>query len=96
MQGEVSKSNMTNLVLAQQLIKSNALAARYLLGIGERETEFLVSLGPSAMQRLADSGTLLFNFRFSGESLPKLQAYLDGDYLAFTQAEMASFVGMQS
>ena len=96
MQGEVSKSNMTNLVLAQQLIKSNALAARYLLGIGERETEFLVSLGPSAMQRLADSGTLLFNFRFSGESLPKLQAYLDGDDLAFTQAEMASFVGMQS
>lgn len=89
MQGEISKTNMTNLLLAQQMIQAKPLVARHLLDIDEVEEQFIANLGPSALQRLASCGALLFSFKFSGESLKSLQAFVDGDELALSQAELA-------
>ncbi len=60
---EVQEANLSNLLLAQSLIRADREQALYRLGISEETANLLTSMTPTQVVRAARTNTLLFQFR---------------------------------
>jgi len=83
---ELEKLNSHFLMLAQKHLSSNPITAKHKLGVDDATAEFLTSMSPLDIQRLAESGICTVQFRFDSASLNHLSNYIAGDDLAITQA----------
>ncbi len=88
---EVKFANYQNLVFAQHMIQNAPLAARQLLGIGEKEASFIENLTSSQIDKLSQTDLLLFSFRFKEPSISSLQDFIAGDELALTHLHLTTF-----
>jgi len=64
---EIREANLSYLMLAQSLIRSDRDQALYRLGISEESAALIVLLTPAQMMKIAASNTLLCRFRMDDE-----------------------------
>lgn len=64
---EIREANLSYLMLAQSLIRTDREQALYRLGIGEDTATLLTSLTPAQMMKIAGGNTLLCRFRMDDD-----------------------------
>ena len=64
---EIREANLTYLMLAQSLIRTDREQALYRLGISEESAALIALLAPSQMMKIASSNTLLCRFRMDDD-----------------------------
>jgi flagellar transcriptional activator FlhD len=64
---EIREANLSYLMLAQNLIRSDREQALYRLGISEESATMIALLAPSQMMRIASGNTLLCRFRMDDD-----------------------------
>ena len=64
---EIREANLSYLMLAQSLIRSDREQALYRLGISEESASLIALLAPSQMMKIASSNTLLCRFRMDDD-----------------------------
>jgi flagellar transcriptional activator FlhD len=64
---EIREANLSYLMLAQSLIRSDREQALFRLGISEESAALIAQLAPSQMMRIASSNTLLCRFRMDDD-----------------------------
>lgn len=64
---EIREANLSYLMLAQSLIRSDREQALYRLGISEENAELLNLLTPAQMMKIASGNTLLCRFRMDDD-----------------------------
>jgi flagellar transcriptional activator FlhD len=67
MLNEIREANLSYLMLAQSLIRTDRDQALYRLGISEDNAALLALLTPSQMMKIASSNTLLCRFRMDDD-----------------------------
>jgi len=71
---EIRELNLSYLMLAQQILRSDRASAMLKLGIGEDIAELIENLSPSQVLRMASSDMLLCQFRFDDTLLLNLMS----------------------
>jgi flagellar transcriptional activator FlhD len=74
---EIREANLSYLMLAQSLIRSDREQARYRLGVSDATAGLITALTPAQMLKIASGSTLLCRFRMDDElvwSLPPTTA----------------------
>jgi|GEM_PF-4756378 hypothetical protein len=87
---ELIKLNSHFLMAAQRQLSINPITAKHKLGMDEETANFVSSMSPLDIQRMAESGICVIKFKFEVESLPYLTNYINGDDLAITQAVLGA------
>jgi len=64
---EIREANLSYLMLAQNLIRSDREQALYRLGISEESAQMIGLLSPAQMMRVASGNTLLCRFRMDDD-----------------------------
>ena len=64
---EIRETNLTYLMLAQNLIRKDKAEAQFRLGISEESAELMAALSPAQLSRIASSSMLLCRFRMDDE-----------------------------
>jgi flagellar transcriptional activator FlhD len=64
---EIREANLSYLMLAQSLIRSDREQALFRLGIGEETAGMIAALTPAQMMKIAGGNTLLCRFRMDDE-----------------------------
>ncbi len=64
---EIRETNLSYLMLAQSLVRSDREQALYRLGVSEETATLLATLSPAQIQKLAASSTLLCRFRMEDD-----------------------------
>ena len=64
---EIREANLSYLMLAQSLIRSDREQALFRLGISEDTANLLVTLTPAQMMKIATGNTLLCRFRMDDD-----------------------------
>ena len=64
---EIRESNLSYLMLAQSLIRSDRDQALYRLGISEETAALIALLSPGQMMKIASGNTLLCRFRMDDD-----------------------------
>ena len=64
---EIREANLSYLMLAQSLIRTDRDQALYRLGISEESAALIVLLTPAQMMKIAASNTLLCRFRMDDD-----------------------------
>ena len=64
---EIREANLSYLMLAQNLIRSDREQALYRLGISEESATMIALLAPSQMMKIASGNTLLCRFRMDDD-----------------------------
>jgi flagellar transcriptional activator FlhD len=64
---EIREANLSYLMLAQSLIRSDREQALYRLGISEESASMIALLAPSQMMKIASGNTLLCRFRMDDD-----------------------------
>ncbi|WKB53489.1 flagellar transcriptional regulator FlhD [Eleftheria terrae] len=64
---EIREANLSYLMLAQNLIRTDREQALYRLGVSEDTADLLEVLSPAQMLKIASGNTLLCRFRFDDE-----------------------------
>ena len=64
---EIREANLSYLMLAQSLIRSDREQALYRLGIGEDTATLIGALTPAQIMKIAQTNTLLCRFRMDDE-----------------------------
>ena len=64
---DIREANLSYLMLAQSLIRSDREQALFRLGISEESASLIALLAPSQMMRIASSNTLLCRFRMDDD-----------------------------
>jgi flagellar transcriptional activator FlhD len=64
---EIREANLSYLMLAQSLIRSDREQALYRLGISEESAAMIALLAPSQMMKIASGNTLLCRFRMDDD-----------------------------
>ncbi len=64
---EIREANLSYLMLAQSLIRSDREQALFRLGISEESAAMLALLSPAQMMKIASGSTLLCRFRMDDE-----------------------------
>lgn len=70
----ITEVNLSYLILAQQMIRSDRAAALYRLGITEAVAELIDSLKPSQLLKVASGGALMCRLRVSDATVWDLLA----------------------
>lgn len=73
---EIREINLGYLLLAQQLIRDDRIAAIYRLGINQDVADIIEKLSSSQLLKMASSNSLLCRFRFNDTTIAEL---LSGD-----------------
>jgi flagellar transcriptional activator FlhD len=60
---EIQETNLTYVMLAQQMLREDPDTAMYRLGVSKPVADILVNLSPAQTARMAASSTLLCRFR---------------------------------
>lgn len=61
---EIRETNLSYMLLAQQMIQSDKVAAIFRLGVSEEMANLISGLSPSQILKMADSNVMLCRFRF--------------------------------
>ena len=69
---EIRETNLSYLILAQSLIRTDRVQALYRLGLSEEVADLLDQLSPAQMMRIAQGNMLLCRFRFDDALLWQL------------------------
>ena len=64
---EIREANLSYLMLAQSLIRTDREQALYRLGISEENASLIALLSPAQMMKIASGNTLLCKFRMDDE-----------------------------
>ena len=64
---EIREANLSYLMLAQSLIRSDREQALFRLGISEDSAELIALLSPAQMMKIASGNTLLCRFRMDDD-----------------------------
>ena len=64
---EIREANLSYLMLAQSLIRSDREQALFRLGISEESAAMIATLAPSQMMKIASGNTLLCRFRMDDD-----------------------------
>jgi flagellar transcriptional activator FlhD len=64
---EIRETNLSYLMLAQSLIRTDREQALYRLGVSEETANLLANLSPAQVMKLAASSTLLCRFRMDDD-----------------------------
>jgi flagellar transcriptional activator FlhD len=64
---EIREANLSHLMLAQSLIRSDREQALYRLGISEESASLIALLTPAQMMKIASGNTLLCRFRMDDD-----------------------------
>jgi flagellar transcriptional activator FlhD len=64
---EIREANLSYLMLAQSLIRTDREQALFRLGISEESAELISSLSPAQIMRIASSNTLLCRMRIDDD-----------------------------
>jgi len=64
---EIREANLSYLMLAQSLIRTDREQALYRLGISEESASLIALLSPAQMMKIASGNTLLCRFRMDDE-----------------------------
>jgi flagellar transcriptional activator FlhD len=71
---EIHEANLTYLMLAQQMLREDRVAAIYRLGIGADAADIIAKLSPAQISRMAASNTLICRFRCDDRAVLELLA----------------------
>ncbi|MDP1557372.1 MAG: flagellar transcriptional regulator FlhD [Nitrosomonas sp.] len=69
---EIREINLGYMLLAQQLVREDKVAAIYRLGISQEIADIIECLSSSQLLRMAASNTLLCRFRFNDHLIAEL------------------------
>ncbi|HLP98491.1 MAG TPA: flagellar transcriptional regulator FlhD [Sideroxyarcus sp.] len=61
---EIKETNLSYMLLAQQMIRDDKVSAIFRLGLSEELADLIVGLSPAQMLKMASSNMLLCRFRF--------------------------------
>jgi flagellar transcriptional activator FlhD len=61
---EIRETNLSYMLLAQQMIQSDKVAAIFRLGVSEEMADLISGLSPAQILKMADSNLMLCRFRF--------------------------------
>ncbi len=64
---EIRETNLTYLMLAQNLIRKDKAEAQFRLGISEESADLMAALSPAQLSKIASSSMLLCRFRMDDE-----------------------------
>ncbi|MDO4681545.1 MAG: flagellar transcriptional regulator FlhD [Lautropia sp.] len=71
---EIREANLSYLILAQSLIRTDRVQALYRLGLSEEVADLIDQLSPAQLMRMAQGNMLLCRFRFDDAMLWSLLA----------------------
>ncbi|MDP3577805.1 flagellar transcriptional regulator FlhD [Methyloversatilis sp.] len=74
MTAEIRETNLTYLMLAQNLIRKDKAEAQFRLGISEESADLMAALSPAQISKIASSSMLLCRFRMDDEVVWSLLA----------------------
>ncbi|HAF45438.1 MAG: flagellar transcriptional regulator FlhD [Sideroxyarcus sp.] len=69
---EIKETNLSYMLLAQQMIRDDKPAAIFRLGVSEELADLIVGLSPAQLLKMASSNMLLCRFRFDERLLLNL------------------------
>ena len=72
MLGEIKETNLGYMLLAQQMLREDRVAAMYRLGIGKDIADVIESLTSGQLLRMAASNMLLCRFRFDDHLIAEM------------------------
>lgn len=61
---EIKETNLSYMLLAQQMLRDDKASAIFRLGISEEMADLIVGLSPAQLLKMASSNMLLCSFRF--------------------------------
>ncbi|GAB3487936.1 flagellar transcriptional regulator FlhD [Curvibacter fontanus] len=64
---EIRETNLTYLMLAQNLIRKDKAEAQFRLGLSEESADLMATLSPAQISKIASSSMLLCRFRMDDE-----------------------------
>ena len=64
MHEEIKETNLSYMLLAQQMLRADKASAIFRLGVSEELADLIVGLSPAQMLKMAASNMLLCRFRF--------------------------------
>jgi len=64
---EIREVNLSYLMLAQGMVRSDKARAMFCLGVSEEVADILADLGPGQMLKIASGSMLMCRFRFDDE-----------------------------
>ena len=67
MLSEIRETNLSYLMLAQSLIRTDREQAMFRLGVGEGTADILATLSPAQIMKMASGSTLLCQFRMNDD-----------------------------
>lgn len=74
---EIKETNLSYLLLAQQMIKEDAASAMFRLGVSQEMSDLIARLTPAQLLKMAASNMLLCRFRFDEQLLLNMIADYD-------------------
>ncbi len=76
---EIKETNLSYMMLAQQMIRDDKASAIFRLGVNDELAELIVGLSPAQMLKMAASNMLLCRFRFDERLLLNMITYYNKD-----------------
>ncbi|PRC92962.1 flagellar transcriptional regulator FlhD [Solimicrobium silvestre] len=95
MMAEIRDSNLSYLMLAQQMIRSDKATAIFRLGIGKEIADLIEGLNNAQILKLAGSNMMLARFRFEDSSILSMLTNYNKDR-ALAQSHAAILMAGQS
>lgn len=91
---EIKETNLSYMLLAQQMIRDDKSAAIFRLGVSEELADLIVGLSPAQLLKMASSNMLLCRFRFDESLLLNLITDYSKDRM-MSQAHAAILMARQ-
>ena len=95
MHEEIKETNLSYMLLAQQMIRDDKASAIFRLGVSEELADLIVGLSPAQMLKMSASNMLLCRFRFDERLLLNLVTDYNKDRM-MSQAHAAILMSGQS
>lgn len=80
-QSEIKDTNLSYMLLAQQMIKDDRVAAIFRLGVSEEMADLIAGLTPQQILKMSSSSMMLFRFRFDERLLLNMISDFNKDRL---------------
>ena len=94
MHEEIKETNLSYMLLAQQMIRDDKASAIFRLGVSEELAGLIVGLSPAQMLKMAASNMLLCRFRFDEQLLLNMVTGFSKDRM-MSQAHAAILMSAQ-
>ena len=95
MHEEIKETNLSYMLLAQQMLRNDKASAIFRLGVSEELADLIVGLSPAQMLKMAASNMLLCRFRFDERLLLNMVTDYNKDRM-MSQAHAAILMSGQA